>query len=177
VSGFIGFYIVKAIENHGTAQFRAHLKAHLDQYSGPWLPEGTNPHPDLRVHGKILTLEKTQSGIAISPIFLRLPSNLIPDTPEEVQFLVELECEWEVVGHYTVGNQSRGGAEQHHCLVNVIDKTAREILVSKYAYGSSPPPSTTAQGARGGTADDAIVNYLIWLSVPVSERWDLKTIY
>jgi len=78
----------------------APFKSYLEEYAHAWnAPEAIQPY----IRGKVVTLLEEDEGALrhpphVSSLFLKLPVELRPASPEEVGTVAYLHCAWSVVG-------------------------------------------------------------------------------
>jgi hypothetical protein len=85
------------------------------------------------IHGKLLTLLMTPSGLEISPLFLKLPDRLRPESPEEIRTLALMKCASEDSGKET-------------CYIAIIDKTSGKVIGSGEVFDYSSYLDTNSPG-------------------------------
>jgi hypothetical protein len=108
------------------------FRAHLPEYRGPW-HKGNMDERRPTIHGKLLTLLMTPSGLEISPLFLKLPDRLRPESPEEIRTLALMKCASEDSGKET-------------CYIAIIDKTSGKVIGSGEVFDYSSYLDTNSPG-------------------------------
>jgi hypothetical protein len=126
------------------------FRAHLPEYRGPW-HKGNMDERRPAIHGKLLTLLMTPSGLEISPLFLKLPDRLRPESTEEVRTLALVKCAFDDGG--PLGKET--------CYIAIIDKTSGTVIGSDEVFGYYAHLDTRSPGENGGTpAEGKVLFYL-----------------
>lgn len=135
------------------------MKARIGEYTAiPNLEERLRG--DVILDGKLVVVNKITNQIEQS-LLTSLGDIFVPETLDEIKYIVWLECNREYVGKYTDG----ASGYQQKCKLSLIDKATSTLIARKTFSGGMPPQTKRHSGdATGSRPDDQIKNYLVSLA-------------
>lgn len=140
-------------------------------YAYHWRSLST-PASEPYVRGKVITIVEKDGASLVDPLFMELPNELQPSTPDEVGTIAQFYCDSIVVGRYHSaqdGSQNQGAARQQRCKIALFERPSGDLIDRQILYGGEPPPSITVRvkpgetssgGATGSSPRAQLVEYL-----------------
>jgi hypothetical protein len=121
------------------------FNSQIEQYiSIPDLKEA--PSSNAQIDGKVLVILRNSSALSGEPINMTslqfmsfVPKTLRATQPNEVEYIVWLDCDRDLVGRYTNGAR----AYQQVCSVSVIDRASNTVIARSEEFRGSDPPHMT----------------------------------